>query len=161
MGIHADGSKNSDHHDTIVAVLEKTFSQTRFKSFLRQLQIYGFERKYNGVRRGECKHHLLVRGQRHLLDQKSVKHFNTPMMEEVITTTTSSFASTSQSTPQSPTAAPIVSSSSQFEFPYTRMSKIPCRLVNLVHPESYRNSSMISSISSIGDNDSDSYSGND
>lgn len=73
--IHADGSQDEEDEKAIVEILKRTFNQTRFKSFLRQLQLYGFERTYKGPRRGECKHEMFVRGRRDLLHKKSIEDF--------------------------------------------------------------------------------------
>eukprot|EP00532_Pseudo-nitzschia_australis_P006418 CAMPEP_0168166880 /NCGR_PEP_ID=MMETSP0139_2-20121125/2261_1 /TAXON_ID=44445 /ORGANISM="Pseudo-nitzschia australis, Strain 10249 10 AB" /LENGTH=206 /DNA_ID=CAMNT_0008084103 /DNA_START=125 /DNA_END=745 /DNA_ORIENTATION=- len=60
----------------ILEVLQQNgFNQKRYKSFLRQLQLYGFQRTFTGPRRGECKHPFLVRGQPKLLERKSVHDF--------------------------------------------------------------------------------------
>eukprot|EP00537_Pseudo-nitzschia_pungens_P011761 CAMPEP_0172392262 /NCGR_PEP_ID=MMETSP1061-20121228/8437_1 /TAXON_ID=37318 /ORGANISM="Pseudo-nitzschia pungens, Strain cf. pungens" /LENGTH=190 /DNA_ID=CAMNT_0013123067 /DNA_START=1479 /DNA_END=2051 /DNA_ORIENTATION=- len=60
----------------ILEVLQQNgFNQKRYKSFLRQLQLYGFQRTFTGPRRGECKHPFLVRGRPDLLDRKSVHDF--------------------------------------------------------------------------------------
>jgi len=75
--IHVDGSLDEEHEKALIQVLKQTFNQTRFKSFLRQLQLYGFERIYKGPRRGECKHGFLVRGRRDLLHKKSIEDFQT------------------------------------------------------------------------------------
>merc|ERR1711865_1288727 len=48
---------------------------SRYKSFLRQLQLYGFERQCKGKHCGECKHVLFRRGQLELLHKKSVEDF--------------------------------------------------------------------------------------
>mmetsp|Transcript_22739 Transcript_22739/g.47692 ORF Transcript_22739/g.47692 Transcript_22739/m.47692 type:complete len:121 (+) Transcript_22739:121-483(+) len=56
--IHVDGSLDEEDEKAIIEILKRTFKQTRFKSFLRQLQLYGFERICKGPRRGECKHGL-------------------------------------------------------------------------------------------------------
>lgn len=73
--IHVDGSLDEEDEKAIIAILKRTFNQTRFKSFLRQLQLYGFERTYKGPHRGECKHELFVRGRRDLLHKKSIEDF--------------------------------------------------------------------------------------
>lgn len=73
--IHADGSQDEEDEKAIVEILKRTFNQTRFKSFLRQLQLYGFERTYKGPHRGECKHEMFVRGRRDLLHKKSIEDF--------------------------------------------------------------------------------------
>lgn len=73
--IHVDGSLDEDDEKAIVAILKRTFNQTRFKSFLRQLQLYGFDRTYKGPHRGECKHELFIRGRRDLLHKKSIEDF--------------------------------------------------------------------------------------
>lgn len=73
--IHVDGSLDEEDEKAIIEILKRTFKQTRFKSFLRQLQLYGFERICKGPRRGECKHGLFVRGRRDLLHRKSIEYF--------------------------------------------------------------------------------------
>lgn len=44
------------------SIMKKFFNQTRYKSFQRQLNIYGFERITVGTDIGSYTHHLLVRG---------------------------------------------------------------------------------------------------
>jgi hypothetical protein len=62
--------------EEIVNVLRRSgFNQKRYKSFLRQLQLYGFERIYNGKRRGICRHDFLVRGRPDLVQNKSIEDF--------------------------------------------------------------------------------------
>jgi hypothetical protein len=62
--------------EAIVNVLRRSgFNQKRYKSFLRQLQLYGFERIYNGKRRGICRHDFLVRGRPDLVQNKSIEDF--------------------------------------------------------------------------------------
>ena len=73
--IHVDGSMKEEDERELVAILKKNFNQTRFKSFLRQLQLYGFERTYKGPQRGLCKHRLFVRGRRDLIHKKSIEDF--------------------------------------------------------------------------------------
>jgi hypothetical protein len=73
--IHKDGTQCKEDEKAIVKVLKENFNQTRFKSFLRQLQLYRFERKFKGDHRGECSHPMLVRGQRNLLHKKSIEDF--------------------------------------------------------------------------------------
>lgn len=73
--IHIDGRLEEEDEKAIVDVLKKTFNQTRFKSFLRQLQLYGFERIYKGPRRGECRHELFARGRQDLFQNKSIEDF--------------------------------------------------------------------------------------
>lgn len=68
--IHSNGKDPA-----IVAILEQNFNQTRFKSFLRQLQLYGFERQFTGDSRDERSHPMLVRGRKDLLHKKSVEEF--------------------------------------------------------------------------------------
>jgi len=86
-----DGSGFKIHKDTIqwskadeneiVHILKKVFNQSRYKSFLRQLQLYGFERQLKGKRRGEFKHIMFVRGQRDLLNKKSIEDFQVAASE--------------------------------------------------------------------------------
>ena len=73
--VHADGSLNEQDEKAVVEILKRAFNQTRFKSFLRQLQLYGFERIYKGPRKGECKHEFFVRGRRDLFHKKSIEDF--------------------------------------------------------------------------------------
>lgn len=77
--IHVDPTssceKSKEDEEAIVAILKKTFNQTRYKSFLRQIQLYGFQRVYKGPQKGECSHELFVRGQRDLLYRKSIEDF--------------------------------------------------------------------------------------
>ncbi|MGK3758340.1 MAG: hypothetical protein ACI8RD_010654, partial [Bacillariaceae sp.] len=68
--IHDNGKDKA-----IVAILKRNFNQTRFKSFLRQLQLYGFERRFKGQSRGECSHPMFVRGRKDLLYKKSIEEF--------------------------------------------------------------------------------------
>lgn len=153
--IHVDGSVDEEDEKAIVEILKRTFNQTRFKSFLRQLQLYGFERIYKGPRRGECRHKLLVRGQRDLLHKKSIEDFQreascggrspnksarkiyhvSPTPSEV-----TSFMKKTESRIQAsdfPFCPPLTSSSSEgSKCSYFQNSVIPTRLVNLVLPES-------------------------
>jgi hypothetical protein len=66
---------DSWNHKAIVAILKRNFNQTRFKSFLRQLQVYGFERLFKGESQGECSHPMFVRGRQDLLYKKSIEEF--------------------------------------------------------------------------------------
>ena len=62
-----DGKGFRVHDETyILPFLKIYFNQTKFKSFLRQLQHYGFERIYKGPKKGVCSHKDFVRGQRKL-----------------------------------------------------------------------------------------------
>ena len=59
-----DGRAFKIHDEEKIAdILPRYFKQTRYKSFVRQLQIYSFERTFRGPRKGECKHPLFFRGQ--------------------------------------------------------------------------------------------------
>ena len=49
----------------------------RYKSFLRQLQMYGFKRQDKGSLKGIYRHPLFVRSQRAVLHNKSVADFQT------------------------------------------------------------------------------------
>jgi len=68
-------AKNKSNNKCFVEVLKRKFNQTQFKSFLRQLQLYGFERQCKGSRKGECKHPLFQRGQQQLFQNKSIEEF--------------------------------------------------------------------------------------
>lgn len=48
--------------EAMVSILNIYFQQSKFKSFLRQLQNYGFERICRGNKRGICTHKHFVRG---------------------------------------------------------------------------------------------------
>jgi hypothetical protein len=67
--------QDSWNHKAIIAILKQNFNQTRFKSFLRQLQVYGFERQFKGKSQGECSHPMFVRGGKELLYKKSIEEF--------------------------------------------------------------------------------------
>jgi len=82
-----DGGQGGEQ--AIVDVLQRSgFNQKRYKSFLRQLQLYGFERTFIGPRRGECKHAFLVRDSPELLQKKSIEDFlnktNSKIVDEII-----------------------------------------------------------------------------
>ena len=73
--IHVDGTQDAESEKAVVDILKGAFNQTRYRSFLRQLQLYGFERTCRGPHKGECRHDLLVRGERNLLEEKSIQDF--------------------------------------------------------------------------------------
>eukprot|EP00536_Pseudo-nitzschia_multiseries_P003290 jgi/Psemu1/185480/e_gw1.49.28.1 len=52
--------------EALVPLLAKYFRQTKFKSFLRQLQSYSFHRTTRGCDKGVVSHPLFVRGRRSL-----------------------------------------------------------------------------------------------
>jgi len=134
--IHKDGTQCTEDEKEIVKVLKKAFNQTRFRSFLRQLQLYGFQRQFRGQRRGECKHVIFVRGQRDLLHKKSIEEFQTAAKND-------NFSSNSSKTVVSLPTMPI-----------TRSGK-NVRQVSLSSlDETARSSSQPSSQRSIGDNTS-------
>jgi hypothetical protein len=109
----ADGQSFKIHDNgrdkAIIAILKQNFNQTRFKSFLRQLQLYGFERQFTGQSRGECSHPMFVRGRIDLLHKKSVEEFQDaangtikltacpPSAEKMISNSTINEASSSSS----------------------------------------------------------------
>jgi hypothetical protein len=154
--IHVDGSNDEDDEKAFVAILKETFNQTRFKSFLRQLQLYGFERTYKGPRRGECKHGMFVRGRRELLHKKAIQDFQQEANDS------SRSPKSVRRIFQAPTPIEVTSSmpkndsySNSFALPlfapmsrvvsggseclnctYTQRSLIPTKLINLVLPES-------------------------
>jgi len=68
-------NKNNSTNKAFVEVLTRRFNQTQFKSFLRQLQLYGFERQFKGSRKGECKHPLFQRHHKELLVGKSIEEY--------------------------------------------------------------------------------------
>merc|ERR1712194_532240 len=65
-------------------VLKRRFNQTHFKSFLRQLQLYGFERQFKGARKGECKHPLFQRKNKELLFGKSIEEYQDATTQNAI-----------------------------------------------------------------------------
>jgi len=85
--IHNDGTQCKEDENQIVQVLKKAFNQSRYKSFLRQLQLYGFERQCKGKHCGECKHVLFRRGQRELLHKKSIEDFQIASVDHKTTAT--------------------------------------------------------------------------
>jgi hypothetical protein len=60
-------------NDALVPLLAKYFRQTKFKSFLRQLQSYDFHRIARGSDKGVVSHPLFVRGRRSLCFRMSRK----------------------------------------------------------------------------------------
>ena len=149
--IHVDGSKDKDDEQALVAVIKQHFNQTRFKSFLRQLQLYGFDRIYKGPQRGECRHEMFVRGRRDLLHKKSIEDFRQQANEESARSPKS--AQTMFQTPPArvsdsnisdalpafvPSCAPIIRCVSEADgkCTYTQKSVIPTKLVNLILPDS-------------------------
>eukprot|EP00339_Tiarina_fusa_P014837 CAMPEP_0117029074 /NCGR_PEP_ID=MMETSP0472-20121206/21085_1 /TAXON_ID=693140 ORGANISM="Tiarina fusus, Strain LIS" /NCGR_SAMPLE_ID=MMETSP0472 /ASSEMBLY_ACC=CAM_ASM_000603 /LENGTH=224 /DNA_ID=CAMNT_0004736741 /DNA_START=74 /DNA_END=745 /DNA_ORIENTATION=+ len=56
------GGKSFKIHkpEGMVSILKTQFNQTKYKSFLRQIQNYGFHRFTRGQRQGECTHKLFV-----------------------------------------------------------------------------------------------------
>jgi hypothetical protein len=81
--IHLNGIRDAKSEQTIVKVLKSNnFQQTKFRSFLRQLNQYDFVRIHKGPRKGECRHDLFVRGRRDLLDDKSIEDFQKPRRGE-------------------------------------------------------------------------------
>mmetsp|Transcript_23614 Transcript_23614/g.65524 ORF Transcript_23614/g.65524 Transcript_23614/m.65524 type:complete len:738 (+) Transcript_23614:237-2450(+) len=59
--------------DALVPLLAKYFRQTKFKSFLRQLQSYDFHRTTRGCDKGVVSHPLFIRGRRSLCFRMSRK----------------------------------------------------------------------------------------
>ena len=59
--------------EALVPLLARYFRQTKFKSFLRQLQSYGFRRTTRGSDKGTVSHPLFVRGRRSLCLRMSRK----------------------------------------------------------------------------------------
>lgn len=75
--IHVSGSRCSASEAAIIKVLKSNnFQQTKFRSFLRQLNQYGFERTHRG--KGEFRHEFFVRGKPELLEGKSIDNFQQP-----------------------------------------------------------------------------------
>jgi hypothetical protein len=81
--IHLNGLRDAKSEETIVKILKSNnFQQTKFRSFLRQLNQYDFVRIHKGPRKGECRHDLFVRGRRDLLKDKSIEDFQTPRQRD-------------------------------------------------------------------------------
>ena len=136
--IHGDGNETDEQ--AFVEVLKRTFNQTRFKSFLRQLQLYGFDRTYKGPNRGECRHKLFVRGRRDLLHKKSIDDFQRTANEGSIRSPKPQMPEVASSMPMPP-QVPSCSSfgrtaSGSSTCSYFETSVIPTKLYNLVLPES-------------------------
>ena len=77
---HPDGRafQIRDEQALVKTILVQYFNkQTRYKSFLRQLQLYGFTRTYKGPQRGLFQHPLFQRGRHELLDGKVLEDFRT------------------------------------------------------------------------------------
>lgn len=75
--VHTNGSRSAASERAIVQVLKSNnFQQTKFRSFLRQLNQYGFERTHRG--KGEFRHEFFVRGRRQMLEGKSIDDFQQP-----------------------------------------------------------------------------------
>lgn len=161
--IHADGSQDEEDEKAIVEILKRTFNQTRFKSFLRQLQLYGFERTYKGPHRGECKHEMFVRGRRDLLHKKSIEDFQRKANDKSNKSPKSvrnifQYSATPlevTSIPQMPLSKPlarVVSGCNESNgCNYFETSVIPTKLTNLVLPESDR------SVNNIEDEENDDF----
>jgi len=136
--IHVDGIPNEDEETAIAKVLKIIFPQMRFKSFLRQLQLYGFEqRTCKGLYRGEYKHELFVRGRRDLLDKKhNIRNSNvTSNNSKDNRSPESALQSTMSVEVVSPYFAPppsLCSTTVSGGCSYSKTSKIPCKLHNLV-----------------------------
>lgn len=153
--IHVDGSLDEEDGKAIVEILKRTFNQTRFKSFLRQLQLYNFERTYRGPHRGECRHELFVRGRRDLLHKKAIEDFQRKEINESPKRVRTIFQSarpeevTSFMQKNDPTNCNTCAFSSSKPFvrvvstgssgsgcPYLQTSTIPTKLINLILPYS-------------------------
>ncbi|OEU18195.1 hypothetical protein FRACYDRAFT_182865, partial [Fragilariopsis cylindrus CCMP1102] len=57
---------NNDSGSVLLPILKMYFRQTKYRSFLRQLQGYSFFRETRGEYKGKCSHSLFVRGRRSL-----------------------------------------------------------------------------------------------
>merc|ERR1719148_473116 len=77
-------AKNNSNNKSFVEVLKRRFNQTHFKSFLRQLQLYGFERQFKGSQKGECKHPLFQRNNKELLFGKSIEEYQDATTQNAI-----------------------------------------------------------------------------
>ena len=115
--IHNDGTQCKEDENQIVQVLKKAFNQSRYKSFLRQLQLYGFERHCKGKHCGECKHVLFRRGRRELLYKKSIEDFQIAAMDK---TTSTMMITTLPTIPSLPTHVRKVTS-----LPYDEEKQFP------------------------------------
>jgi len=154
-------AKNNSNNKSFVEVLKRRFNQTHFKSFLRQLQLYGFERQFKGARKGECHHPLFQRHHKELLFGKSIEEYqdatctqhailanrmmctNQQQQLELISSTQEVDTNSIPSPPplhryvttDEPTITTGTSTSSKCK--YRSMSPIPITLTNLVLPDDY------------------------
>lgn len=64
---HRDGGFKIHDKEKLLPILHLSFRITKFKSFLRQLQAWGFHRVHCGPDKGLCTHELFKRGERSLL----------------------------------------------------------------------------------------------
>jgi hypothetical protein len=81
------GGKSFGIHDpdALVPILKLYFKQTKYKSFLRQLQNYGFHRVVRGPKQGICSHEFFVKGRRSLcLKMKRKSKFKASLDKEAV-----------------------------------------------------------------------------
>ena len=114
----ADGTSFQIHtrcHDDLVPLLKQKFQQTRYKSFVRQLQVYGFVRQTKGAQTGVCRHPFFVRHHREFFDNKSPEDFKTAAttMAAAIPRTTSNTTTTTTVAAPSTTMTRIVANKPQ------------------------------------------------
>lgn len=81
-----DGLSFKIHNpDQMVPILQNYFSQTKYKSFIRQLQVYGFTRITKGAHKNTCFHKFLVKGKRFMclkMKRKERKPKNTKTLSK-------------------------------------------------------------------------------
>jgi len=80
----------------MIPILKSYFCQTKYKSFLRQLQTYGFTRVTRGDLKGIVSHPLLIRGKRFLCLRMKRK-VRTPKRQDSLSSVSSSTHSTASS----------------------------------------------------------------
>jgi hypothetical protein len=90
------GGKSFGIHnpDALVPILKLYFKQTKYKSFLRQLQNYGFHRVVRGPKQGICSHEFFVKGRRSLcLKMKRKSKVKASLDKEAVSLTAQSHSS--------------------------------------------------------------------
>jgi hypothetical protein len=94
--------------EALVPLLAKYFRQTKFKSFLRQLQSYGFHRTTRGVGKGTVSHPFFVKGRRSMCFRMTRK----PTGSTAAATAVAAAASATPTAPSNAAIPRLISSSS-------------------------------------------------
>ena len=100
-----DGKRFQIHDPETLAteVLGIYFRQTKYKSFLRQLQNYGFVRTLKGHEKGTCQHDLFTRKNRRdcLQIKRATRSLSSPVLTKIPTTAVITRQVSESSTPSS------------------------------------------------------------